>query len=132
MKKLIIALTILSFLNLIGCHYQEQMNPGDYTFDENSTIKITTKDTVYNFNGDDYQDLISVADNYPLGYRVYIYFGSDQPDSLPDMIYYYEHRLSWCRGRSSRVPRYRRWHRDTAWDLVAQRCRPATQWCRNR
>ena len=54
MKMLIIALTILSFLNLIGCHYQEQMNPGDYTFDENSTIKITTKDTVYNFNGDDY------------------------------------------------------------------------------
>ena len=48
------------------------------------------------FNGDDYQDLISVADNYPLGYRVYIYFGSDQPDSLPDMIYYYEHRsISW-------------------------------------
>ncbi len=54
MKKLIIWLTIFSFMNLIGCHYQEQMNPGDYTFDENSTIKITTKDTVYNFSGDDY------------------------------------------------------------------------------
>lgn len=54
MKKLIIVVTILSFLNLIGCYYQEQMNPGDYKFDENSTMKITTKDTVYNFNGDDY------------------------------------------------------------------------------
>ena len=30
------------------------MNPGDYTFAENSTMKITTKDTVYSFNGDDY------------------------------------------------------------------------------
>ena len=54
MKKLIIWLTILSVMNLVGCYYQEQMNPGDYTFDENSTMKITTNDTVYNFNGDDY------------------------------------------------------------------------------
>ena len=54
MRKLIIVVTILSFMNLIGCYYQEQMNPGDYTFDENSTMKITTKDTVYNFSGDDY------------------------------------------------------------------------------
>jgi hypothetical protein len=29
------------------------MNPTDYTFDENNTMKITTKDTVYNFNGND-------------------------------------------------------------------------------
>ena len=41
-------------MNLIGCYYQGQMTPGDYTFDENSAMKITTKDTVYNFNGDDY------------------------------------------------------------------------------
>ena len=41
-------------MNLIGCYYQEQMNPGDYTFNENNTVKITTKDTVYNFSGDDY------------------------------------------------------------------------------
>jgi hypothetical protein len=31
------------------------MNPSDYTFDENSTMKITTKDTVYKFRGGDYQ-----------------------------------------------------------------------------
>jgi len=42
-------------MNLIGCYSREQMNPGDYTFDENSTMKITTKDTVYNFSGNDYQ-----------------------------------------------------------------------------
>ncbi len=30
------------------------MNPGDYTFDEKSTMEVTTKDTVYNFSGDDY------------------------------------------------------------------------------
>ena len=54
MRKLIIWLTIFSVMNLIGCYYQEQMNPSDYKFDENSTMKITTKDTVYNFSGDDY------------------------------------------------------------------------------
>jgi len=52
-RKIIIWLTIFSVMNLIGCYYQEQMNPGDYTFDENSTMKITTKDTVYNINGND-------------------------------------------------------------------------------
>ena len=30
------------------------MNPGDYKFDENNRIEITTKDTTYNFNGNDY------------------------------------------------------------------------------
>jgi len=54
MKKLIIWLTILAVLNLIGCYYQKQVNPGDYTFGETSTIKITTKDSVYNFNENDY------------------------------------------------------------------------------
>ena len=54
MKKLTIWLTIFSVMNLIGCYYQEQMNPNDYKFDENSTMKITTKDTVYNFSGNDY------------------------------------------------------------------------------
>jgi len=54
MRKLIIVVTILSFLNLIGCYYQEQMNPSDYAFDEKSTMEVTTKDTVYNFSGDDY------------------------------------------------------------------------------
>ena len=54
MKKIIVYLTIFSLLNLAGCYYQEQMNPGDYKFDENSKLTITTRDSVYNFIGDDY------------------------------------------------------------------------------
>jgi hypothetical protein len=54
MKKIIVYLTIFSLLNLAGCYYQEQMNPGDYNFDENSKLSITTRDSVYNFIGDDY------------------------------------------------------------------------------
>lgn len=54
MKKIIVYLTIISLLNLAGCYYQEQMNPGDYNFDENSKLTITTRDSVYNFIGDDY------------------------------------------------------------------------------
>ena len=54
MKNIIITVTILSFLNLIGCYYQEQMSPENYSFDENEALKITTKDSVYNINQDDY------------------------------------------------------------------------------
>jgi hypothetical protein len=54
MKKIIVYLTIFSLLNLAGCYYQEQMNPGDYNFDENSKLTITTRDSTYNFIGDDY------------------------------------------------------------------------------
>ncbi|MBE0571505.1 MAG: hypothetical protein IH618_08175 [Ignavibacteriaceae bacterium] len=54
MKKIIVYLTIFSLLNLAGCYYQEQMNPGNYKFDENSKLTITTRDSVYNFIGDDY------------------------------------------------------------------------------
>ena len=54
MKKLIITITILSLLNMIGCYYQEQMTPGNYNFDENEELMITTKDSVYNLNGNEY------------------------------------------------------------------------------
>jgi len=54
MKKMIVYLTIFSLLNLAGCYYHEQMNPSDYKFDENSKLTITTRDSVYNFIGDDY------------------------------------------------------------------------------
>ena len=54
MKKLIITITIISFLNLIGCYYQEQMNPGTYNFDEEEDLQLTTKDTTYNIAGNDY------------------------------------------------------------------------------
>ena len=54
MNKLIITITILSFLNLIGCYYQEQMNPGEYAFDEKDELHLTTKDTTYNIGEKDY------------------------------------------------------------------------------
>jgi hypothetical protein len=54
MKKLIITVTLLSFLNLIGCYYQEQMNPSKYSFDEEEDLQLTTKDTTYNIGEKDY------------------------------------------------------------------------------
>jgi len=54
MKKIIVYLIIFSLLNLAGCYYHEQMNPSNYKFDENSKLTITTRDSVYNFIGDDY------------------------------------------------------------------------------
>ena len=54
MKKIFIYLLILSVMNLVGCYYQEQIKPNDYKFDENSKVKITTKDTIYNLSGKDY------------------------------------------------------------------------------
>lgn len=54
MKKLFGTVMILSLLNLIGCYYQEQMNPSDYKFDENHSIQVNTRDTVYHFNGNNY------------------------------------------------------------------------------
>ena len=47
-------MTVLSFMNLIGCYYQEQMNPSNYKFDESEALKIITHDSVYNINSDDY------------------------------------------------------------------------------
>ena len=55
MKKFIITITIISFLNLIGCYYQEQMNPGTYNFDEEEKLQLTTKDTTYNIGEKDYK-----------------------------------------------------------------------------
>jgi len=54
MKKLIIIVTILSFMNLIGCYYQEQMTPADFNFNEKEDMQVTTKDTTYNLSGKDY------------------------------------------------------------------------------
>jgi len=54
MKKIFITITILSFLNLISCYYQEQMNPGTYNFDEEEKLQLTTKDTTYNIGEKEY------------------------------------------------------------------------------
>lgn len=54
MKKIIITITLLAFFNLIGCYYQEHMNPGNYNFDEMEDVQITTKDTTYFLGENDY------------------------------------------------------------------------------
>jgi hypothetical protein len=53
-EKIIIYLTIFSMLNLVGCYYQQQMNPSEYSFDENLSLHITTKDAVFTLSPDDY------------------------------------------------------------------------------
>jgi len=45
MKKFIITVTVLSFMNLIGCYYQEQMVPSDFNFNDAEDVQITTEDT---------------------------------------------------------------------------------------
>ena len=54
MKRVIIHLTIASLLNLVGCYYQQQMNPEEYNFDENLDLQVTTIDTTYAISSDDY------------------------------------------------------------------------------
>jgi len=54
MKRVIIYLTIASLLNLVGCYYQQQMNPEEYNFDEELDLQVTTKDTSYSLNANDY------------------------------------------------------------------------------
>jgi hypothetical protein len=53
-KKIIIYLTIASLLNLVGCYYQQQISPEEYNFDENLNLQVTTKDTTYSLNANDY------------------------------------------------------------------------------
>ena len=54
MKKIIIYLTIASLLNLVGCYYQQQMNPEEYNFANGDNIQVTTKDTAYSLIAKDY------------------------------------------------------------------------------
>jgi hypothetical protein len=53
-KKMMIYLTIFSFLNLVGCYYQQQMNPSEYSFAEQENIEVVTKDTTYSLSAADY------------------------------------------------------------------------------
>ena len=54
MKKIISTITILSLINMLGCYYQEQMNPSDFDFHNREDIRVVTKDTTYNLIGEDY------------------------------------------------------------------------------
>ena len=53
-KKIIVYLTIFSMLNLVGCYYQQQMNPEEYNFADGDNIQVTTKDTTYSLIAKDY------------------------------------------------------------------------------
>ena len=53
-KKIFIYLTIASLLNLVGCYYQQQMTPEEYSFTEGENIQVTTKDTTYSLDAEDY------------------------------------------------------------------------------
>jgi hypothetical protein len=53
-KKIIIYLTIASLLNLVGCYYQQQMTPEEYSFTEGENIQVTTKDTTYSLSAKHY------------------------------------------------------------------------------
>lgn len=52
MKKIIIAITIISFVNLIGCYNQKQLSSDNYIFNPGDNVTVVTQDTVYNLNGD--------------------------------------------------------------------------------
>lgn len=54
MKKILTYLVIFSLLNLVGCYYQQQMNPEEYNFDENLDLLVTTKDSTYSISAKDY------------------------------------------------------------------------------
>ena len=53
-KRILIFSIMISFLNLVGCYYQQQMNPEEYNFDEKLDLQVTTKDTTYSLSAKDY------------------------------------------------------------------------------
>jgi hypothetical protein len=74
-KKIIIYLTIASLLNLVGCYYQQQMNPEEYNFDEKLDLQVTTNDTTYSVLSDDYyyaNDTLHIKVLKPLNERTNI------------------------------------------------------------
>jgi hypothetical protein len=54
MKKIIICLTIFSMLNLVGCSFHKQMTHGEFNFEDNWDLQVTTKDTTYAISSNDY------------------------------------------------------------------------------
>lgn len=54
MKKIFVSFLIVSFINLTGCYSHKLLSPSAYRFDEKKEITIITKDTMYNFRGNQY------------------------------------------------------------------------------
>jgi len=53
-KKILVWILLVSFMNLTGCYSHELFAPSAYKFDERKEIKVITKDTTYNFKGHQY------------------------------------------------------------------------------
>jgi len=88
-KKIIIYLTITSLLNLVGCYYQQQMTPEEYDFTDNGDIQVTTKDTVYKFNSDDYyynNDTLFASVTKPLDERTNLRYSISIPVETIEMV----------------------------------------------
>ena len=54
MKKILIWIFLVSFINLTGCYSSELLTPSSYKFDESKYIKVITNDTSYKFKGNEY------------------------------------------------------------------------------
>ena len=54
-KKILVWILLVSFINLTGCYSHELFAPSAYKFDEKKEIKVITKDTTYNFRGFQYK-----------------------------------------------------------------------------
>gem|GEM_PF-3508766 len=54
MKKILVWIILVSFINLTGCYSHELFAPTAYKFNEKKEIKVITKDTTYNFKGYQY------------------------------------------------------------------------------
>lgn len=54
MKKIIVWFLLLAFMNLTGCYSHQLQAPASYKFDEKKEITVITKDTMYNFKGNQY------------------------------------------------------------------------------
>ncbi len=89
MKKFVVTVTMLSFMNLVGCYYQEQMNPSDFNFNDNEDMQVNTKDTTYNLGGGDYyydNDTLIATFSKPLDERTKLKYTINIPVNSIEMI----------------------------------------------
>jgi hypothetical protein len=54
MKKLLVWILLVSFINLTGCYYTEQLVPSSYKFDEEENLTVVTRDTNYSLKSNYY------------------------------------------------------------------------------
>ena len=76
-------------MNLVGCYYQEQMNPSDFNFNDNEDMQVNTKDTTYNLGGGDYyydNDTLIATFSKPLDERTKLKYTINIPVNSIEMI----------------------------------------------